>query len=194
MQRYTIERGGTRFEIANFPWVKEFPAIPKTAVTVSYDDANLYFHLVSDETHLRAVETRHNTPVCQDSCMEVFLQYAPDTDDRYVNLEINPNGAVFAGLCYCRERAEKIDPSDIDMLGVDVRVLDNRWEIDLTVPKEFIQKQIPTYRHGKGSVLRGNFYKCGDLTDHPHYGCFQNIVWEHPDFHRPEFFAEFELI
>jgi hypothetical protein len=194
MKRYTIAREGTTFEIANFPWKKDFPFAPKTTVTVSYDDDAIKYHLVSYETNLRAVETAHNTPVCQDSCMEVFMQYAPATDERYINLEINPNGAVYNAVRYDRARSQKIDPADVDMLGVKTAIYDDRWELDLTVPKEYIQKHIPTYRHGKGNVIRGNFYKCGDLTGHPHYGCFSNIEWAAPDYHRPEFFAEFELV
>lgn len=194
MKRYTISKEGTTFEIADFPWVKDFPATPKTTVTASYDDDAMKFHLVSYETNLRAVETAHNAPVCQDSCMEVFMQYAPETDERYINLEINPNGAVYNAVRYDRARSQRIDPADAEMLGVKTAIYEDRWEIDLTVPVAYIQKHIPTYRHGKGNVLRGNFYKCGDLTDHPHYGCFAHIERPEPDYHRPECFVEFELV
>ena len=194
MSRYTISREGTTFEIANFPWKAEYPATPKTTVTVSYDDDAIKFHLVSYETNLRAVETEHNSPVCQDSCMEVFMQYAAATDERYINLEINPNGAVYNAVRYDRKRSQKIDPADVAMLGVKTEIFDDRWELDLTVPKAYIQKHLPTYQHGKGNVMRGNFYKCGELTDHSHFGCFANIEWPQPDYHRPEFFAEFELV
>ncbi|MBQ7346862.1 MAG: hypothetical protein IJW55_02815 [Clostridia bacterium] len=194
MQKFKIEQSGTTFAIANFPWAKDYPATPHTEVTVSYDDAGFRFRFVSYETHLRAVETAHNTAVHKDSCMEVFMQFTPATDERYINIEINPNGAAYSAVSYCRERSQQINPADIDTLGIKTSVYDDRWEIVLTVSKEYIQKQIPSYRHGKGSILRGNFYKCGDETDHPHFGCFHNIVWEQPDFHRPEFFAEFELI
>ena len=82
------------------------------------------------------------------------MQFAPETDVHYVNIEINPNGAALS--------------------SVNVR-------------------RVPTYRHGEGAVLRGNLYKCGDETDHPHYACFHNIDWAKPDYHRPEFFATFVL-
>ena len=38
--------------------------------------------------------------------------------------------------------------------------------------------------------LRGNFYKCGDKTAHPHYLSWNPIKTPKPDFHRPEFFGE----
>ncbi|MHB1455061.1 MAG: carbohydrate-binding family 9-like protein [Saccharofermentanales bacterium] len=37
----------------------------------------------------------------------------------------------------------------------------------------------------------GNFYKCGDKTDCPHYGCWNPILLPAPDFHVPAFFGDF---
>lgn len=125
--------------------------------------------------------------------MELFMQYAAETDPRYINIEINPNCAAYASVRYDRERYEMIDPTDIDTLGIKSAVYDDRWELDYTIPVAFIQKYIPTYRHEVGAILRGNFYKCGDLTDHPHYACFNNVDVPNPDYHRPEFFSEFVL-
>jgi hypothetical protein len=42
--------------------------------------------------------------------------------------------------------------------------------------------------------LLGNFYKCADATDQPHYVSWNPIKTEKPDFHRPEFFGEIYLI
>ena len=193
MNSNRIQKNGTTFALNHFPWVKDYPATPKTEVTLSYDDKGFLVHFVSWETDLRAVETAHNTPVHKDSCMELFMKFAPDTDERYINIEINPNGAAFGGVCYCRERQVLIDPSDLDMLNIQTAIFDDRWEIDYRIPVALIQKYIPTYHHATGARLCGNFYKCGDETGHPHFACFSNIAWEHPDYHRPEFFAEFVL-
>ncbi len=188
-----ITKKGITFPVSNFPWEKDFPAKPATEVTVGYDDAGYRVRMVSYETTLRAVETAHNTPVCQDSCMELFMQFAPESDPRYINIEVNPNGAAYCGVNYRRGDSILIDPADIDTLCIRTAVYDDRWEIEYVIPSSFIQKYIPAYRHGEGTQIRGNFYKCGDMTDHTHYGCFANIEWDHPDFHRPEFFADFLL-
>ena len=188
-----ITKRGTAFPVLKFPWEKDFPAKPATEVTVGYDDEGYRVRMVSYETRLRAVETSHNTPVCHDSCMELFMQFAPENDPRYINIEINPNGAAYCAVNFRRGDSELIAPCDIETLGIRSAVYDDRWEIEYTIPASFIQKYIPTYRHGIGAKIRGNFYKCGDLTDHEHYGCFSNIAWARPDFHRPEFFAEFVL-
>ena len=189
-----IKKSGSTFSLDCFPWAKDYPACPKTSVTLSWNEEGIAVHFVSYETNLRAIETEHNAPVCQDSCMEMFMQYAPKTDARYINLEINPNCAVYAAIRYDRARREMIDPADIELLGVRSAIFEDRWELDFCVPVAFLQKYVPTYEHKAGAPLRGNFYKCGDLTDHPHYGCFANVGVPQPDYHRPEFFADFVLM
>ncbi len=193
MQTYVISKEGSRFSIDHFPWVKDFPATPKTEAVLSWDEGGINVHFVSYETNLRAVETAHNTPVCEDSCMELFMQFAPETDVHYVNIEINPNGAALSSVNVRRGESERISPEEIDKLGIRTQIFDDRWEIDYRIPADWITRRVPTYRHGEGAVLRGNLYKCGDETDHPHFGCFHNIDWANPDFHRPEFFATFVL-
>lgn len=188
-----IEKSGSSFEILNYPW-DENGYKPKTVVTIGYDDGGYNVHFVSYDTDRRAVETEHNTPVCQDSCMELFMQFDPKNDIRYMQFEINPNGAVYSSVSECREITEKIDPNIIDTLGVKTSVYDDRWEITYYIPKEYIQRFIPTYVHKTGTVIRGNFYKCAEKNNFPHFGCFNNINWMPPDFHRPEFFTEFTLI
>ena len=151
-------------------------------------------HFVSYETNLRAEETQPNTPVFRDSCMELFMQFAPETDPRYINIEVNPNGAAYCSCLYGRNDGALVDPADIALLQIRTKVFSDHWEIDYVIPTAFIQKYIPTYRHATGTKLRGNLYKCGCATDHPHYGCFSPIPTPQPDFHRPEHFAEFELV
>lgn len=190
---YPIKKSGSRFCLSYFPWAEAYPACPETAVTVSWDKGGLDLHFVSYETNLRAEQREHNTTVSQDSCVEAFLQVSPETDERYINLEFNPNCAVSSSIRYDRKRSQRLDPADIRTLSVRAEVFEDRWELWCRVPVAFLQKQVPSYRHEAGAVLRGNFYKCGDLTDHPHYAAFANIPLPSPDFHRPEYFAEFVL-
>ena len=188
---YIITKEPSVFSIGNFPW-DENGVKPETQVSVSYDEGGFLVSFVSYETNVRAVETEHNSPVHEDSCMELFAAFASD-DDRYINIEVNPNGAAHCELGVGRGDRIAISPEDINTLGIKTAVYGDRWEVSYYIPTSFIQKYLPTYKHGNGTVFKGNFYKCGDKTGHAHYGCFNNIPWQHPDFHRPEFFAEFTL-
>ena len=193
MIMYKIEKKGTPFEIKNYPW-DENGYRPKTVITIGYDEDGFSVHFVSEETKLRAAETQHNTAVHKDSCMEIYMQFAPQTDKSYINIEVNPNGAVYSSVSTSREISRKISPEDIETLGVSTKVHDYGWEVNYYIPKQYITKYIPSYVHECGAVLKGNFYKCGDLTVHPHFGCFADIIWKEPDFHRPEFFTDFKLV
>lgn len=188
-----IEKSGTTFEITNFPW-DENGYKPKTSVTIGYDDGGFKLHFESYDPDLRAVMTEHNTMVCTDSCMEMFMMFSPETDKHYINIEVNPNGAAFSGICLDRDVSSTIDPEYINTLNIKTKVLDDHWEVDYYLPVEYIQKFIPSYKHAEGNVIKGNFYKCAEDNKYPHFGCFNYIEWDHPDFHRPEFFAEFKLV
>lgn len=188
---FEITRQGVRFDINNFPW-DENGAKPETSVKISYDDGGYTVSFTSYETDIRAVETKHNSPVHEDSCMELFAAFASD-DDRYINIEVNPNGAAHCEVGSGRGNRLQIDPADIDTLGIKTATFADRWEAEYYISTEFIKKYLPTYKHGEGTVIRANFYKCGDKTGHEHYGCFNKVGVVNPDFHRPEFFAEIKL-
>ena len=85
---YNIEKSGTRFEIANFPWDKT-GYTPKAVVTVGYDDGGFKVHFEAYETKLLMNHTEHNTFVCMDSCVEFFMQYVPEITEDYINIEMN---------------------------------------------------------------------------------------------------------
>ncbi len=189
---HQITEGGSVFRIDNFPWDKT-GARPETSVTVAHDKGGFHLHFLSYEKNLRAVETSHNSAVHKDSCMEAFIQFAPLSDVRYINFEANPNGAMYCAVRSCREDAVLIDTQVIDTFKISTSVFTDRWELDFYVPVEFIREHFPLYEHKKGAPLRANFYKCGDETDHEHYGCFNRIDLPAPDFHCPAFFADLVL-
>lgn len=190
---YKITNEKTKFKLDYVPWPKEYPIKPETFVEFSYDDGGFKLHFVSYETDLRAVNTKHNTEVCQDSCLEFFAQFNYPTDKNYINFEVNPKGVALVAYQPGRGESTYVAPEDIDTLGIIPEIFEDRWELTYYVPVSFIKKYIPSYEHKKGNVIRANFYKCGDKTNHMHYVAFNNVGTPEPDFHRPEYFAEFEL-
>ena len=51
----------------------------------------------------------------------------------------------------------------------------------------------PDFRLIPGIHFRGNCYKCGDRTEHPHFLAWNPVHTPTPDFHRPEFLGEMIL-
>ncbi len=190
---HTISKQGSEFQISNYPW-NQNDYMPKTTVTISYDKTGFFLHFVSWEKEILAKRTEHNSDIYRDSCMEFFVQFDPVNDLHYINFEINPNGAVYNSISLCREESVLIDSGEFSQFQVKTQIFDDRWEITYHIPISYIQKHIPSYQHHAGAVLRANFYKCGDDTKYPHFGCFSNITLPEPDFHCPQFFTEFELV
>ena len=188
---YEIKREGSRFDVNNFPW-DNGGARPVTYAEIGYDEDGYKVRFVSEEKEQRAEVTEYNGPVHEDSCMELFAAFS-EGDQRYINIEVNPKGVAHCEVGSGRGDRLQIDPADIMSLGISANQGDDAWEVSYYISAEFIKKFLPTYKHGEGTVIRANFYKCGDKTGHEHYGCFNNIPWPHPDFHRPEFFAELKL-
>ncbi len=185
-------RKSQTFNISNYPWdVGGYQ--PKTTATLSYDDEYFEVYFKSYETNIRAVETEHNTDIYCDSCVEFFGQFDLSQTTAYINFEMNANGAVYCAVGPNRDERILIDPKIIDTFERRTKISEDYWEAWLKFPVSFIKEQYPKYEHKEGAVFRGNFYKCGDKTERPHFLCWSNIIWDEPDFHRPEFFSEITL-
>lgn len=61
------------------------------------------------------------------------------------------------------------------------------WELSVVIPmKAFFLNDI---KDVSGSEARANFYKCGDLTEVPHYLSWAPVDTETPAFHTPACFG-----
>ena len=103
MREYSIQRAGTEPEWTHIPALSADIPLWGTKAEVSmlqklcYDAEHLYVYQRAEEKNIRAQYTGLTDPVCNDSCMEFFL--APvQGDGRYINFEVNPNGAFNAGI------------------------------------------------------------------------------------------------
>ena len=78
----------------NYQWCEQLDIKMKSQIC--YDENGLYVHLRAWEKDIRAEGTELLSRVCEDSCMEFF--FTPGDDERYFNLEINPNGQMYIGF------------------------------------------------------------------------------------------------
>ena len=164
---------------------------PKTLVGLFQDKNYFIFAFFIQAEYLRLEETEINSQVCNDSCLEIFIQLK---DKNYLNLEVNGLGIIHLAKGLNRESRylqsvdwikENIefttslegDPSPIAAYPVN-------WKAILKIKKtglfQFINKSL-----GK---MKLNIYKCGDLSKIPHYLTLFPIETDSPDFHRPEYF------
>lgn len=180
-----------RLDVDIFKW-SDNGYRPETAAYLSRTGEGLHIRMISCEKETRVRTYSDNGPVWRDSCMEVFLRPYAD-DDRYVNFEINPAGAMVMDLHRTRQDKEELVFRYGKCLGLTVSSDAAGWSADFTVPFAMLREIYGDSREpGYGKVMYANFYKCGDETRSPHFGMWNEIESDCPDFHRPEFFGRLE--
>lgn len=168
-------------KITQARWEGFFPC-PETTFKMLYSDKGISVLMHTNETHLRAEAKSFDVPVCDDSCMEFFFKPDP-YDKRYINFEVNPIGVMHIGLGSDRyDRVQITD--DRAILDIETDAKEGDWTIKYFLPYEFL------FRFFKqlSPVCRGNFYKCGEKTDHSHLGYWAPVETARSDFHLPDFF------
>lgn len=171
---------------------------PETKATLCFwEGKGFLLKMTCREENPRAVYPfdRQNSMVCEDSCMEFFGNFAPEKENSgYLNFECNANGCLLC--CYGPDRYQR---KTVAEMGIPHPLPEAfrtgaEWGYELLIPIELLQKVYGKSEFSAGDRIRGSFYKCGDLTGHPHYGSDIPISIDHPDFHCPEFFGEMELV
>lgn len=173
-----------------YPW-DENGYKPEVFFTLGVCENGFTMHIKTKETEPKREAKAHLEPVHVDSCVEWFVNFLPESCDRYFNFEVNAGGIMYAAFRKDRYDYKVLELKDIESLNIQATIQENSWEINYTVPFELIKKYIPDYRYT--NKIRANFYKCGSQTEYPHYGVFQHPGTLKPDFHRPECFVEILL-
>ena len=190
-----MEHGAVRQGIDCVNW-REFPYCPVVSFDAAYADRHLFVRFFVRGLGTGASYVNDNDPVWQDSCVEVFIAAR---DGGYFNFEMNCIGALLAAKR--RSRKEGVEHFDAATMSRIIRhstlpreAFAERdgvceWSVAIGIPFDVLG-----YADGeRPTMLKVNFYKCGDETSVPHYVSWNPIVTEKPDFHRPEFFGELML-
>ena len=179
-------------EIACYKWTEGYT--PYAFAQVIYvRNLGLALHMEAFESDPKSVYTMYNQPVYTDSCLEFFVNCNPK-QPLYINFEMNANGAFLSALRPGRKGKQPIHELMSDLPAVMAKKFEDHWSVDAFFTLSQIKTLFGKDTFETGDVLLGNFYKCGDETPIPHFGMWAPIDLEAPDFHRPEFFAEFELV
>lgn len=189
MNRYVIRKTdiskAEKISVNTVPW-SEYTYKPETYAAVTFNDDAIIIKFETDEKDLRTEMVNDNSAVCEDSCMEFFIQ--PNINDkRYFNFELNPIGTLHLAIGRSRYDRRCIDfnKSDFDIKS---DISNGIWSLTFKIPFDFINKHT-----GITPICRANFYKCGDKTGHEHYCVWNTVETPTPDFHQSEFFGELKF-
>lgn len=178
-------------DIDNQQWLD--PVDISARAQLCHDDEAFYVRMWAEEADVRAEYPASDllANTYEDSCLEFFLAPVPG-DARYLNFEFNPNCAVGVQIGVTKTDRTRLVRTDDLYEAVSARTEDG-WEIAYKVPFDFIRQFYPDFAAESGEVLRGNFYKCGNLTVSKHYLSWNSIDSDTPNFHMPECFGELVL-
>jgi len=157
---------------------------------IAYNDEAILVHLYSDETDLRREEHGLLGSPCEDSCLEFF--FSPmEGDERYFNIEFNPNGCQYLGIGSSIDDLVRLIPErgKKEIFGFEVKITETGWDVSYRVPYSFIRRFFPEFTVVSGKKMRANCFKCGDRTEPPHYLTWNPIEGGRRTFHRPDCFG-----
>lgn len=179
--------------ISDYKWIRNNYK-PKVEIKLGYNEKFLFAYFKSYEKIIKASYTNINDPVYKDSCVELFINLFPNETESYFNFEMNPLGTLLVGFGHKYNRmnlpVEMIEKimitSNIKKRIIGKHGLDY-WSVKLLIP--FILFENSYHKKFQADNARGNFFKCGDETYFKHFGVWNNIDYQEPNFHLPEYFG-----
>ncbi len=175
--------------IDQIPWGATFT--PKAYFQGVFDETcGFYFRFTRFEKNPVITKVGNCHGVAADSCVELFLNFSPETSASYINFEMNAGGGYLFGFGIDRFGREDIKTQV--MPEVSPLILEDRWIVDLFVPLETLEELYGKTDFKAGTVLKGNAYQCGSVP--VHYLTWAPVQTNERDFHRPACFGTFTLL
>lgn len=180
---------------------KEAPQ--STLVKLSFDDEYLSvdFQCLQNPFWSQNTYTKHNTEMWNQEVFELFIAEGSATPTQYLELEINPNNALFVGWIDnpTKETPQKLTFVPYEKAGIkhEVKANGDTWSGKMQIPWVLLG--------GKKDTYRLNFYRIVSLQPHPNtdwkctpadcdFTCWSpSMSGATPRFHRPDAFGILHL-
>ena len=197
-----IKRMGVTVSVDKINW-EEYSYQPNVQLFLGYSGTHLWLLFEVKNDFFRAKSLVDQEAVWEDSCVEFFMSVKMDNFESnplpeevlYRNFEFNAVGTCLSAYGSSSDR-EMLTADEMKHIlrfpGLINKKLPEEgdifdWEMGIAIPLNLLGI-------GSGSSFRANFYKCGDLTQKPHFLSWRRVESESPDFHLPQFFGEVELV
>ena len=174
--------------------------LPRVEFRIAYDADALYLCYTVMEYAVRAVARHHGDMVCGDSCVEFFFSPSEDLSEGYFNLEINCGGTALLHYRSADDtRIHKTTAWEFQEAEISTslpRIVEPErpgplaWTLNARIPYHVLQRIHYFPKPCPGTIWRGNFFKCGDLTSRPHWLTWAKVSRAEPAFHVPKDFGK----
>lgn len=156
-------------------------------IALGHNDERIFAKFSVSEPAVRAINTKDQDPVYQDSCVEIFVSH-PGLNGtccllsiflftyfishwnagQYCNFEFNCIGTCLAAVGSCREARTSLSPSlmskvirtsSLGSVPFEEKAINAPWTLDVEIPSEAFMAKAPL---SSLTDFRINVYKCGD--------------------------------
>lgn len=184
------------------------PVQEKTIINITYNETFLViqFECKDNPRVDQNYYSEDNTPLFHQEVFELFIAAGEEAPENYLELQINPNNALFIGRVTNKYKSDKsyhFDKIDAENSMVEREVIklpeENLWKGVLKIPLILInetQSIAQTYRLNmfriiskkdqKDKAWKGN-------TSNATYACWNSTLSKKPNFHRPDYFGYLHL-
>jgi len=190
-----MHTAGAAGSIDSVNWPEVCAHCPETSFWIACSEAYLAIRYQVCGLDLRATALSDNGRSWEDSCCEFFI--SPNGKE-YYNVETTCIGSVLMACGQGRdgrtvlpaeEVAKVIRRSSLEHKRYELKGGPYEWSLDILIPFALLGLSA----NAMPAFVGANFYKCGNLTAHPHFVSWNPVKTEKPDFHRPEFFGHLEF-
>lgn len=176
---------------------------PETKYKLAHCPDGLFGIFQVKDKYIHCVHTEFQSHVYKDSCVEIFLQ--PKPDKGYFNFEFNCGGSLLTYYISDHtpvgDRFKEYLPlsPEADQLIKRFHSLPKMmqeeerdpmtWYLEFFIPFSIMEKHIGSLDFSEN--WRGNLFKCGDETSHPHWGSWAPV--DEFNFHTPHNFGSLQF-
>lgn len=169
-----------------------------TAVRFAWDPEELWVRFDCADRHAWATLTARDAPLWREEAVELFVAAGEGDPERYVEIEVNPLGALFDALVHNPglERAALAADTSFDWPGIRWAAGRRRegWWAALALPWAGLPAAAGGPLSGPPPSLRANLYR----IDRPPGSPAEHSAWSPTlvapaDFHRPRRFGRLAL-
>ncbi len=196
----------TPFSYQNLNFLWHHVVTPETKAAIQLTESGLNSSFKIKESQPRCEVKENFGRVCEDSAVELFLAFPPESSAKsdifiprpehqlYLNFELNSAGFIYAK--YGSERHNRIPLTPKQLVSLDIKISHNErsWELFLGVPRSLIEQIAGFDALADGCCFAYNLYKICEHPDCEHYAALNPISSNTPNFHRPQDFRAVKIV